>query len=1211
MIRAGTGCCARRSRQRLLAVGLAAGAVLWAPAASPATEPAIELEIHGTSRPYESDSVLYTARFVRRPVEGSAWGYRPTVAGDESGFQLPTDWEQPVELLWSFAPAGGDAGWISSGERPTVRHRFPQDGPHTIRLRMVDRHGDTVATASKEVTVANSSPGIRYLKAVKVGDADGTIELSAHVLDTPRDTLEYRWDFGDGEEASGTDLWRVRHRFRLEGTYPVTLSVSDGGDEPRSESLEVRVYGSGELPAGAQGGEIDTTSAIVSGLEAEMSGAVSARLKGEIRSVAGLHLAPTNERVCRFMLTAWDPQHLAHVWILLDLDGLPGERGGTYRFSKPRVDLNLEPGAAQYLGRQKLQNTMSHLSLVLAPVAEALPERERAQFERGAGLSPSAEAGYDDRPPAGASPFGLDEHQGFRTVAGELELAFVPHDRAIGTFSVTLTNTRSRPPPGLESLELRGTFALDLGEARQGGLLLYDRCGAGGLGIEKLNPSPGEKHVRLASPFIDVLFDRPIDPETVDEVTFQVGYPAAGSRELELAAGRYFKSARHVVFAPDEPLLDGVRYTARLRTGPDGVRALSGGEIPDEDGAGWRSWQFETALDFELGTGGNLSCHLFQTIREPRLIPNKPAVARVYADWRGHDEVDPSAHVRSFDARVLLWENRQAGSGPQVRHTFVRPDLWDSLGIDTARAAHSANLFGWKPVSGASLPLRLAVQVQRESGGEWTSFLYPTSCPAEMWEREPELAFEYFMMPVGAWSEGNRYADFLPVAADVADAAATFAWQSFPFAEVRQRFGGVIWPRWSPVESSWCEVPIDECRATCDEACVASIYLHQAAGLSSADVVVLFGPLEQFAGGSSQYEVDQAAFGFGIVGMGLDAVAEHRDRLVQGLVHEIGHALGLEHLPTVNATTRARIEAVRNAGWAGGEPLWWKGIEAFRLARDGTLGWNKSSSEGNEQSSWLVPLMIPVSVPQDAAMIARQQYLKLQDRLAEPGSRWAFLPPAAGPRLASLAPLALAEEPAGSGPGAGAVGLAGVLAADGHVAVLGPLVDAGGRGWRPQRADLELVLLDAGGSEIGRGVGSFEPSRGASPGRPFRAFAPGHPAAVRLELRRDGKLLAARNRSPHSPMANLTLGERRGGRGDAGGVAASWEVSDADGDPLAVSLLFSPDGLGQWTVLGAGLEPRGELEVDAARLRSGDRPTLRLVVSDGFRRAEDLVSVGR
>lgn len=1206
MHRARSGRRAWPSWHRLLAVGLAAGATLCAPMASAETVPAIELEIHGTSRPPEDEGVRYVARFLRRPIESSAWGYRPMVAGDEAGFHLPTDWEQPVELLWSFAPAGGEGEWISSGERPTVTYRFPQDGPHTIRLRMVDRHGDTVATASKEVAVANSGPGIRYLKAVKVDDSDGTVELSAHVLDTPRDTLEYHWSFGDGEEASGAGLWRVRHRYLLEGTYPVTLTVTDGGDEPRTKSLQVPVYGSGELPAGASGGAIDTTTAIVSGLEAELSGGVSARLKGEIRSVAGLHLGPINERVCRFLFTAWDPEHLAHIWFIIDLDGLPGERGGTYQVSKPSVTLNLEPGAAQYLRPQQLQNPMSQMSQMLAPITEALPDRERAQFERDSGLSPSADAGYDDRPPAASSPFGLDEHQGFKTAAGQLTLEFVPYDRALGSFSVTLRNTKSRPPPGLDSLKLSGTFALDLEKARGGGLLLYDRCGSGGLGIEKLNPSPGEKHVGLANGFIDVLFDRPVDPETIDEVSFQIGYPAAGSGEFVSAAGRYFKSERHAVFAPDEPLLDGVRYTARLRTGPDGVLSRSRGELPDEDGTGWHSWQFETALDFELGTGGNLACHLFQTIREPRLIPDKPAVARVYANWRGHDEVDPSAHVRSFDGRVVLWENRQDGSGPQVRHTFVRPDLWDVYGIDPAKAAHTANLFGWTPRTGAALPLPLTVQVQRESGGTWVSHLYRTSCPAELSDRSPALSFEYFMVPVGAWSEGNRYAEFLPIAADVASAAATYAWQSFPFAKVEQRFGGVIWPRWNATEIPWCVATLEECLAVCDEACVASIYVHQAAEYSSADIVVLFGPLESFQGGAALYEVDQAGFGFGIVGMGLDAAAAHRDRLVHGLVHELGHALWLEHLPAVNETTRARLVEVREAGWNGGEPFWFKGIEAFRMARDGTMGWNKSSAEGNEQSSWLVPLMFPATMYQDDAMIARQQYLKLQDLMAAPGSRWALLPPPAGPRLAALAPASLTTEAEGSGPAARAVGLAGVLTQDGRVAVLGPLVDDGGRGWQPQRADLELVLLDADGRELGRGPGFLEPRRGASPGRPFRAFARGGADAVRLELRREGKLLASRNRSAQPPAATLTV---RGRRGDAAGVTASWSVADSDGEPLAVSLLYSPDGLGQWRVLGAGLEPLGELGLDAARLRTGERPTLRLVVSDGFRRVVQVARI--
>lgn len=103
-------------------------------------------------------------------------------------------------------------------------------------------------------------------------------------------------------------------------------------------------------------------------------------------------------------------------------------------------------------------------------------------------------------------------------------------------------------------------------------------------------------------------------------------------------------------------------------------------------------------------------------------------------------------------------------------------------------------------------------------------------------------------------------------------------------------------------------------------------------------------------------------------------------RMVEGIVHEMGHVLQLDHLPSVvDEFQQAEAARVRDYAWATGRRLWYEGMEGFLIAPDGRRGWNKSSTEGNGESDNLIPLMYPGSIPLRQVFIARHQYLKIMD----------------------------------------------------------------------------------------------------------------------------------------------------------------------------------------------------------------------------------------
>ncbi|MFQ6098154.1 MAG: PKD domain-containing protein [Armatimonadota bacterium] len=114
---------------------------------------------------------------------------------------------------WRF----GD-GSVARGRQ--VRHAFRRTGEQHVQLTFSDgRHTETIFTSV--VVAPPIEARIKPLTGpVKVGEA---VQFSGQ--DSLGDVKRYRWDFGDGQAATGR---RVRHAFGKPGIVRVTLTVSDG-----------------------------------------------------------------------------------------------------------------------------------------------------------------------------------------------------------------------------------------------------------------------------------------------------------------------------------------------------------------------------------------------------------------------------------------------------------------------------------------------------------------------------------------------------------------------------------------------------------------------------------------------------------------------------------------------------------------------------------------------------------------------------------------------------------------------------------------------------------------------------------------------------------------------------------------------------------------------------------------------------------------------
>jgi uncharacterized repeat protein (TIGR01451 family) len=149
-----------------------------------------------------------------------------------------------------------------------------------------------------------------------------------------------------------------------------------------------------------------------------------------------------------------------------------------------------------------------------------------------------------------------------------------------------------------------------------------------------------------------------------------------------------------------------------------------------------------------------------------------------------------------------------------------------------------------------------------------------------------------------------------------------------------------------------------------------------------------------------------------------------------------------------------------------------------------------------------------------------------------------------------------------------------------------------------------LALEDAGGQAlVSHAFDLYDPHLATDAETAhFAELIPFDPRAVRLALRRDGRLLAARSFSSRSPV--VTLLYPNGGESLSGVVTVRWTASDADGDPLGQIVQLSCDGGVSWRGLAVDVLG-GSFQVNTAELPGGQGCRFRVLASDGINTGQD------
>lgn len=164
---------------------------------------------------------------------------------------------------------------------------------------------------------------------------------------------------------------------------------------------------------------------------------------------------------------------------------------------------------------------------------------------------------------------------------------------------------------------------------------------------------------------------------------------------------------------------------------------------------------------------------------------------------------------------------------------------------------------------------------------------------------------------------------------------------------------------------------------------------------------------------------------------------------------------------------------------------------------------------------------------------------------------------------------------------------------------------------QPPPGEFEIRLLDAVGAELHRQ--SFEPTSherdrpvsGADPltRGSFLVPIPAHSAAAKVEVRRNGTLLASSQASGALPAVDILAPDGGEVLGDEE-VTIQWQGQDVDGDTLSYVVQYSRDSGSTWKTLAVDW-PETSYTIERRFLAGSDRALVRVQASDGFHTRTD------
>ena len=169
------------------------------------------------------------ASFTASPSSGSA----PLTVTFDGSSSYDVNSGTIVSYSWAFGDGGTGSGKI-------VQHTYTSKGNFTARLTVTDNDGKT-ASAYRTISLiqTNEPPVAEFSFSPTTGLVPLQVNFDASASRDPDGKIvQYSWEFGDGQTASGRT---VSHVFSRSGTFSIELTVRDdsGATAIKSKTLTV------------------------------------------------------------------------------------------------------------------------------------------------------------------------------------------------------------------------------------------------------------------------------------------------------------------------------------------------------------------------------------------------------------------------------------------------------------------------------------------------------------------------------------------------------------------------------------------------------------------------------------------------------------------------------------------------------------------------------------------------------------------------------------------------------------------------------------------------------------------------------------------------------------------------------------------------------------------------------------------------------------
>jgi len=170
----------------------------------------------------------------------------PEIAFEQLPNELTVGDEIVVNGSGSQSPRGGIGSYIwdfgdgTTKDGVSASHSYTDPGPYELTLEVDD--GSETASTTEELTVVESTivPEVTYSPQEDVSTGQTITFDASGSRNTEGSIEEFRWKFGDGNEATGET---VEHSYDEFGTYDVTVEIVSG-DSTVEESLTLTVSSS-------------------------------------------------------------------------------------------------------------------------------------------------------------------------------------------------------------------------------------------------------------------------------------------------------------------------------------------------------------------------------------------------------------------------------------------------------------------------------------------------------------------------------------------------------------------------------------------------------------------------------------------------------------------------------------------------------------------------------------------------------------------------------------------------------------------------------------------------------------------------------------------------------------------------------------------------------------------------------------------------------